>query len=101
MWKNELDLCSTYLSMDERNFHCWRHRMLVVERGNMSRADELSFTYEKICANFSNYSAWHYRSKLIEHLYYENQVDSNVFGKELSLIENAVFTVGLGFFKNF
>ncbi len=72
--------------------------MLVVERGNMSRADELTFTYEKICANFSNYSAWHYRSKLIEHLYYENQVDSNVFGKELSLIENAVFTVG--FFNN-
>ena len=67
--------------------------MFVVERGGLSRINELTFTYEKICANFSNYSAWHYRSKLIEHMYYENQVDSDVFAKELSLIENAVFTV--------
>ena len=67
--------------------------MFVVESGKLSKSSELEFTYEKICSNFSNYSAWHYRSKLIERLYYENQIDSDVFEKELKLIENAVFTV--------
>ena len=64
----------------------------MVERGNLSRADELEFTYQKICSNFSNYSAWHYRSKLIEFLYKENQIDLDIFKKELNLIEQALFT---------
>ena len=58
----------------------------------MSKLNELEFTYEKICSNFSNYSAWHYRSKLIEHLYKENQIDLNIFKNELNLIEQALFT---------
>jgi geranylgeranyl transferase type-2 subunit alpha len=64
----------------------------VVKNGNLSRLGELDFTYEKICSNFSNYSSWHYRSKLIETLYYENQIDADIFKKELALIENATFT---------
>lgn len=91
-WKHELELCNTFLNSDERNFHCWKHRYFVVKKGNISRLAELDFTYEKICSNFSNYSSWHYRSKLIEKLYYENQIDADIFKKELSLIENAVFT---------
>lgn len=91
-WKNELSLCNTFLNADERNFHCWRHRFFVVKNGNLPKINELEFTYEKICTNFSNYSSWHYRSKLIEDLYYQNQVDTEIFKNELSLIENAVFT---------
>ena len=105
VWTQELALCTLFLNMDERNFHCWKHRLFVVHTGNLSRLDELAFTYEKICANFSNYSAWHYRSKLVEHLYYENQIDSGVFEKELTLIENAVYTVKISrkyaFFNEF
>lgn len=91
-WKNELKLCTIFLNADERNFHCWKHRLFVITNGELSKKDELEFTYDKICANFSNYSAWHYRSKFIEHLYGHNQIDSEVFKKELDLIENAIFT---------
>jgi geranylgeranyl transferase type-2 subunit alpha len=91
-WDSELKLCSNFLSLDERNFHCWKHRMFVVKSGSLSKQVELEFTYEKICSNFSNYSAWHYRSKLIECLYKENQVDSKIFGNEIELVENAIYT---------
>lgn len=91
-WKNELNLCNMFLNADERNFHCWRHRFFVVKNGNLSKTDELEFTYEKICSNFSNYSSWHYRSKLIEELYYHDKIDSEIFKNELNLIENAIFT---------
>lgn len=91
-WKNELDLCNLFLNLDERNFHCWKHRYFVIDHSSLSKLDELEFTYEKICTNFSNYSAWHYRSKLIEHLYYQNQIDADMFKKELNLIENAIYT---------
>jgi geranylgeranyl transferase type-2 subunit alpha len=91
-WKRELELCNLFLNADERNFHCWKHRYFVIENGKLSQEDELEFTYEKICANFSNYSAWHYRSKLIERLYNPEQISQEIFSKELALIENAIFT---------
>jgi len=91
-WSNELQLCNVFLNLDERNFHCWKHRFFVVDAGHLFKLSELEYTYEKICANFSNYSSWHYRSKLIECLYSEAQVDSDIFKRELDLIENALFT---------
>jgi geranylgeranyl transferase type-2 subunit alpha len=91
-WSNEKKLCDIFLELDSRNFHCWRHRLFLIENEKINKLDELAFTYEKICSNFSNYSAWHYRSKLLESLYAENQIDFDVFKKELNLIENAIFT---------
>jgi geranylgeranyl transferase type-2 subunit alpha len=91
-WKNELELCNFFLNADERNFHCWKHRSFVINAGNLSKFDELDFTYEKICTNFSNYSAWHYRSKLIETLFTDNQIGLDIFEKELKVVENALFT---------
>jgi geranylgeranyl transferase type-2 subunit alpha len=91
-WKNELKLCDLFLKSDERNFHCWTHRLAVVKCGNLSKLDELEFTMSKISSNFSNYSAWHYRSKLIEELYSADQIDSDIFKRELTLIQNALYT---------
>lgn len=91
-FENEMKLCNVYLDLDARNFHCWRHRLFLIEHAKLSKLDELKFTYDKICSNFSNYSAWHYRSKLIESLYAENQISSEIFKNELNLIENAIFT---------
>ena len=97
-WQKELELCNKYLDLDERNFHCWSHRQFVVNKSKVaSKSEEFKYTLDKISTNFSNYSSWHYRSKLIKDLYLcpeENgtQITKDFFEKEIELIENAVFT---------
>ncbi|KAI3613885.1 hypothetical protein CBS9595_004062 [Malassezia furfur] len=93
-WRKELALVDVMLGMDPRNFMGWNYRRYVVaalasalapgeapafpaslSSGALSaeaRAaqlalaqEELQYTLRKIEANFSNFSAWHYRSKLL------------------------------------
>lgn len=44
----DLALCTDFLEMDGRNFHCWAHRMWVAERMGLSAQEEFDFTTEKI-----------------------------------------------------
>ncbi|XP_044266716.1 geranylgeranyl transferase type-2 subunit alpha [Tribolium madens] len=85
-WQREFDLCTKYLTMDDRNFHCWDFRRLLVNKIGITLTDEIAFSTERINVNFSNYSSWHYRSTL------QFLTDSESVAKELTLVQNAVFT---------
>ena len=72
--RKELDLVAQLLLLDARNFHAWNHRrsvcsMLsrkdVVNGAAATRCDELAFCGKMVARDFSNYSAWHYRSALM------------------------------------
>ena len=60
--------------------------------------DELKFTIEKITMNFSNFSAWLYRSKLIPIYFLQHNIKWNTkealdfFKDDLDLIKKAIYT---------
>jgi hypothetical protein len=93
----ELDLCRSFLKLDQRNFHCWNYRRnvvdLLIELSSQPKQQiierELRFSIDKIHENFSNYSAFHHRSIYIRSL---SVSFSALFPEELSLVLNAVFT---------
>lgn len=63
----------------------------------MSPSDELDFCTEKIDRNFSNYSSWHYRSKLLPLLHPHptdatRPISETVLRAELDKVLNATFT---------
>nr|XP_033476751.1 geranylgeranyl transferase type-2 subunit alpha [Epinephelus lanceolatus] len=71
-WARELSLCDRCLSLDDRNFHCWDYRRMVVKMSGVPVDQELAFTDRLIGSNFSNYSSWHYRSTLLPLLHPES-----------------------------
>ena len=48
-----------------RNFHCWDHRRLILNALPQDAMTEIQLTTKLIQTSFSNFSAWHYRSKLL------------------------------------
>uniref|UniRef100_A0A182PEM2 Geranylgeranyl transferase type-2 subunit alpha n=1 Tax=Anopheles epiroticus TaxID=199890 RepID=A0A182PEM2_9DIPT len=96
-WQKEVELCTKYLKLDERNFHCWDYRRYVVEKAGVTPEKEFAFCTEKIEKNFSNYSSWHYRSKLLPLLYPNVEdptrpISEEKLKEELELVLTAAFT---------
>uniref|UniRef100_A0A182Y0L2 Geranylgeranyl transferase type-2 subunit alpha n=1 Tax=Anopheles stephensi TaxID=30069 RepID=A0A182Y0L2_ANOST len=96
-WQKEVELCTKYLKLDERNFHCWDYRRYVVENAKVTPEKEFAFCTEKIEKNFSNYSSWHYRSKLLPVLYPNvndpsRPISEEKLKEELELVLTAAFT---------
>lgn len=61
----EILLCNMFLAKDERNFHCWDYRNYISDIAKTDLESEFDFTTDKINSNFSNFSAWHRRHKLL------------------------------------
>lgn len=89
-WSTELKLVEAFLEKDPRNFHSWDYRRYCIQaiisatlkdQGEsaprskplpaITTASELAYTKRKVAENFSNFSAWHYRSKLLPRLWAE------------------------------
>lgn len=76
VWEGELSLVGKMLTLDNRNFHGWGYRRIVVaaleskelnESGSAKSMvkSEFDYTTRMIRTSMSNFSAWHNRSKLI------------------------------------
>lgn len=83
LWQEELGLVGKMLTRDERNFHGWGYRGHVVTQlerlipsGQPSLVEqEFAYTSKMIKAKLQNFSALHYRSKLIPKLLDERKAD--------------------------
>lgn len=101
-WEGELALVGKILALDARNFHGWTYRRFIVQKiekatGKSLALKEFDFTTEKINNNFSNFSAWHMRTKLVPKLFEMRATKDfeSVEGflkKELELLKNAMYT---------
>ncbi|PLB38241.1 Rab geranylgeranyltransferase BET4 [Aspergillus candidus] len=100
-WQEELGLVGKMLSLDSRNFHGWGYRRFVVEslehlapeKESMAPA-EFEYAKKMIGTNLSNFSAWHYRTKLIQRLMDEKLASDDerkqMLDDELDLIHRAL-----------
>ena len=103
----EIALCNKFLELDDRNFHVWNYRVNVLTLFHQFFSgqsfqkfiqNELDYTLTKIKKNFSNFSAWHYRAKLIpiyfshSHILWNTQNALDFFNEDLELIKKAMYT---------
>jgi geranylgeranyl transferase type-2 subunit alpha len=94
-WDKELVVAERILDVDARNFHAWNYRRYVLANMPTRKPEisELAYTSRKIGANFSNFSAWHQRSKTLIGLWESGQLDPiQSRDDEFELVSNALYT---------
>ncbi|KAK2467050.1 hypothetical protein APHAL10511_001308 [Amanita phalloides] len=91
-WERELAVVEKMLDADARNFMAWDYRRYVLGNMPVSRTEraELAYTSRKIESSFSNFSAWHQRSKVYTTLCAREKLDFKQ--QELELVRNAMYT---------
>lgn len=77
--------------------HVWDYRRYAVAHADVPAEKELEFCTEKIQNNFSNYSSWHSRSKLLPVLHphetdKSRPISEEALRDELELVLTAAFT---------
>ncbi|KAL6864550.1 hypothetical protein J3F83DRAFT_141590 [Trichoderma novae-zelandiae] len=101
IWETELGLVSKMLNKDQRNFHAWGYRRLVVAKlesseldGKSMAEDEFTYTTKMIRQSLSNFSAWHNRSQLIPKVLEQRGADDKAraefLTQELGLVRDAL-----------
>ncbi|PKK54900.1 hypothetical protein CI102_408 [Trichoderma harzianum] len=101
IWETELGLVSKMLNKDQRNYHAWGYRRLVVAQLESSELDgksmaeeEFAYTTKMIRQSLSNFSAWHNRSQLIPKVLEQRGADDKAraafLGEELDLVRDAL-----------
>jgi geranylgeranyl transferase type-2 subunit alpha len=102
LWKEEMGLVGKMLTRDERNFHGWdyrRHVVSQIERIQGSEAKslvepEFEYTTKMIRRALQNFSALHYRRKLIPRLLNERnaspQERRQLLNHELDMMQDAL-----------
>ncbi|TPX48842.1 hypothetical protein SeMB42_g00848 [Synchytrium endobioticum] len=93
-WGRECDLLDAMLNLDTRNFHAWDYRRYVMEASRAIRSplDEFNYTTKKIAQNFSNYSAWHYRTKVYPHAFGAESDRALQVLKDFETVHSAIWT---------
>jgi len=94
-WQRELAVVEKLLDADARNFLAWNYRRYVLTSMPEQRPvmTELAYTTRKISASFSNFSAWHQRSKVYSLLWNAGELDPiESRDEEFGLVHNALFT---------
>ncbi|KAF7311568.1 Rab geranylgeranyltransferase [Mycena kentingensis (nom. inval.)] len=94
-WEREMFVVDKMLDADSRNFHAWSYRRYVLAGMPVARPEmaQLAYTTRKIEANFSNFSAWHQRTKILSSLWGSGQLDyAKSKEDEYELVRNAMFT---------
>ncbi|KAF2668783.1 protein prenylyltransferase [Microthyrium microscopicum] len=98
-WKEEVGLVGKMLTRDERNFHGWDYRRHVIlqleELQQVSMVEsEFEYTTKMIRKALQNFSALHYRSKLIPRLLSERNASNTdrrkLFDQELDMMQEAL-----------
>eukprot|EP00756_Hemistasia_phaeocysticola_P004771 Hpha_TRINITY_DN12998_c0_g2::TRINITY_DN12998_c0_g2_i1::g.164342::m.164342/K14050/RABGGTA; geranylgeranyl transferase type-2 subunit alpha len=91
--RKEKTLCETLLSVpgQDRNFHCWDHRRWLCKKLDIPTTEEWAFARARVDKNFSNYSAWHHRSLLLQKMP-EGEEKEKAYTEELELLQNAFYT---------
>jgi geranylgeranyl transferase type-2 subunit alpha len=102
IWRDELLLVGKMLIRDERNFHGWDYRRHVVSQIEKLQGpehpslveSEFEYTTKMIRKALQNFSALHYRSKLIPRLLEERKAlpaqRRELFDRELNMMQDAL-----------